>query len=575
MDTEVDGLRPVNYAIAYAHRGYRVFPVHWMDPDGQCSCGKPDCGSPGKHPIETGWQASATTDEETIIRWWSRSPQANIGVKCGKDSNLTVLDVDGDVGRDTLHDLEAKHGALPATPIVITGNGGLHYYFQFQPGLLNAVRFAPGLDIRTEGGFVVGVGSKTRDEYRWEESARLGDLQPAKMPVPRAEMVMAASHSNGAGIKLPDKIFKGDGRNNELYRVGRSLKGKNMPESAIRAGMLAANQSVCKPPMESSEIEKLIGNVLKQPDREAAWVRRRAPALTDIDSTVGTQVEQKEIALSSRFLADHQRDVKWCKALGYLKWDERRWALVDESQIIGLAEQTTRRIYIALVNAKSKEESEHLLDLAKTGSLAARIRGALDYVKWHVTVSVDHLDIHPELINFKNGTYDATAGELRPHNRADLITKLIPFNYNPQAEAPRFRRFITEIFPDNEPLQTYVKQYAGYSFTGYQDEKSFPYLYGPRGNNGKTRLVEIILLAAGEYGQAAPETLFVVTKHEQHTTEQARLRGMRFVAVSETSQGGKFNEARIRRLSGDDTITARFMHKDFFDFQADASPLVR
>lgn len=296
---------------------------------------------------------------------------------------------------------------------------------------------------------------------------------------------------------------------------------------------------------------------------------------TDIDRTIGTHIEQKEIAISSRILADHQQNIKWCK-LGWLLWDERRWALVEESHIIGLAEQTTRRIYIALANAKSRDEEYYLLDLAKTGSLAARIRGALEFVKAHVTVSVDHpyneLDIHPELINFKNGTYDVTTGELRPHNRANLITKLIPYEYHPDAKAPRFRRFISEVFPDNEPVQKYVKQYAGYSFTGYQDEKSFPYLYGPRGNNGKTRLVEIILLAAGEYGQAASETLFVVTKHAQHTTEQARLRGMRFVAVSETEQGGKFNEARIRRMTGDDTITAHFMHKDFFDFKQTHHP---
>ncbi len=279
MDVAIEARPKVEFALDYARLGCRVFPCHWIYPDGKCSCRKSDCGSPGKHPIETGWQASATTDEETIIRWWTRKPQANIGIATGKGSNLTVLDVDvpkpnkpsTEDGRDTLHEMQAKHGAIPETPIVIAGSGGPHYYFQYQPEIRNEVRFAPGLDTRNEGGFVLGVGSKNEyGEYYWDASARLGDLQPTKVPAWLVEQIVTTTRSNnGAGVKLPDQIHEGEGRNTELYRVGRSLKSRNMPESAIRAGMLAANQSVCKPPMESSEIEKLINNVIRQPDSAA------------------------------------------------------------------------------------------------------------------------------------------------------------------------------------------------------------------------------------------------------------------------------------------------------------------
>src|SRR6266404_6464645 len=100
-------------AIAYARHGIPVFPVHWIRPDGRCSCGQEECSSAGKHPIEKGWQELATADESVIREWWKRTPEANIGALCGPRSNLTVLVVDGDIGRDTLRSLEKDRGELP------------------------------------------------------------------------------------------------------------------------------------------------------------------------------------------------------------------------------------------------------------------------------------------------------------------------------------------------------------------------------------------------------------------------------------------------------------------------------
>jgi putative DNA primase/helicase len=150
-----------------------VFPLHNIERDRECSCGKRQCSSAGKHPRLTDWQGLATRDEGQIAAWWKQWPDANVGVKCGRDSGVTVLDVDGEMGRETLRDLEMENGELPETPIAITGSGGAHYYFKFEPETGNAVRFTPGLDVRTEGGLVVGVGSVTKRAY-WSTGFVLG-----------------------------------------------------------------------------------------------------------------------------------------------------------------------------------------------------------------------------------------------------------------------------------------------------------------------------------------------------------------------------------------------------------------
>jgi putative DNA primase/helicase len=189
----------------------------------------------------------------------------------------------------------------------------------------------------------------------------------------------------------------------------------------------------------------------------------------------------------------------------------------------------------------------------------------------HVIVNVSHpnnqLDTHPYLINFLNGTYDVMQARLRAHDRKDLFTKLIPYPYHVDAKADRFRQFITEIFPDNKPLQKYVQQMAGYFFTGDQSNKCFMYFWGNDGDNGKTLLSDVLLKAAGEYGYPAPISLILETKHQQHPVDTACLRGMRFVTISETKEDAKLNEGRIKNFTGDGLLNGRWMHQNPFFFE--------
>lgn len=150
-------------ALSYASRGWRVFPTHSIS-NGACTCGKPTCGSAGKHPIFNNWQHHATTEAGQIQLWWQTMPWANVAIATGSRSGLVVLDVDVSPTKDGLASLDAlerQYGKLPATLKVRTGSGGYHFYFSMQSGQLkNSVGLlGEGIDTRGEGGYVVAPPS--------------------------------------------------------------------------------------------------------------------------------------------------------------------------------------------------------------------------------------------------------------------------------------------------------------------------------------------------------------------------------------------------------------------------------
>ncbi len=273
----------LNFALSYARYDCRVLPLWWVQPDGSCACAKGlSCETPGKHPLYAGWQADATTDPRKIRRWWWKTPNANVGIATGAGSNLTVLDADGIVGLERLRELELQNAELPITPRIITGSGGLHLPFEYVPGLTNAVRWDAGLDLRTEGGLVVGVGSvNANGAYLFEVGFEWSvDLPPAKMPqwlidaIKNGQGGQAGNNGNGQRFKLPEHpIVKGTGRNSWLYRLGRSLRAKGLPESAIRAALERTNLERCQPPIDDGEMGDILKSVLSQPDRPefSAW----------------------------------------------------------------------------------------------------------------------------------------------------------------------------------------------------------------------------------------------------------------------------------------------------------------
>lgn len=144
-------------ALAYAAKGWHVFPCFEpgaADPS-LCACGR-DCGkNKAKHPRTKNGLLDATTDADKIRAWWEKWPRANVAVRTGKESGIIVLDVDGELGRQSIKGLN-----LPVTATVLTGRG-FHYYFKHPGGhVTTKTGLFPGVDIRGDGGYVLAPPSR-------------------------------------------------------------------------------------------------------------------------------------------------------------------------------------------------------------------------------------------------------------------------------------------------------------------------------------------------------------------------------------------------------------------------------
>ena len=161
----------LDHALQYAHRGWHVFPLHSVRND-LCSCGKSDCESPAKHPRTAHGLLDATTDEDTLTKWWSTWPDANIGVRTGQVSGIVVLDLDAQKGGlDSWAELQDTNGRVE-TLTSLTGGGGMHLFFTAPANELKSTgsEIAPGIDTRAEGGYVVVPPSLhiSGRRYQWE-----------------------------------------------------------------------------------------------------------------------------------------------------------------------------------------------------------------------------------------------------------------------------------------------------------------------------------------------------------------------------------------------------------------------
>lgn len=174
------------------------------------------------------------------------------------------------------------------------------------------------------------------------------------------------------------------------------------------------------------------------------------------------------------------------------------------------------------------------------------------------------------LLNCNNGTLDLRTKTFYPHNPDDLLTKICAVDYIPSAQSERFDAFIDEIMSHDTEKARFLQKALGYGISGDTRYECLFLLYGELTRNGKGTLMESCLTAVGDYGRTVrPETI----AQKQNANSQApsedlaRLAGIRFANISEPSRGLVLNAAQVKSMTGNDSINARYLHENSFDFK--------
>lgn len=163
-------------------------------------------------------------------------------------------------------------------------------------------------------------------------------------------------------------------------------------------------------------------------------------------------------------------------------------------------------------------------------------------------------------------TVDLRTGISRAPDPLDYITKKAGCRSAPPGTPhPLWTAFLDRITDSDTELQGFLQRYIGYCLTGVTSEHVFVFAYGT-GANGKSTFINTIVGIMGDYATVADMSTFIASNNEKHPTDLAKLRGARLVVAQETQKGRRWDETKIKALTGGDKITARFMRQDFFDF---------
>jgi putative DNA primase/helicase len=279
-----------------------------------------------------------------------------------------------------------------------------------------------------------------------------------------------------------------------------------------------------------------------------------------------------DLVNARRFCVVHGHEVRYnATEARWYRWDGQRWTADQRLDVQRLASEITA-LMIKAGKRLPGDDGKAVVAAAAALQGAGKQRAMLELarVQRGMTILADELDADPWLLNVANGILDLRTGELGPHDPAKLCTKLAAVAYLPpeECEAPIWEAYLDSTFGGDQALIAYLQKAVGYSLTGITSEQCFHLLHG-LGANGKSTFLEVLGLLLGSYAIESPFETFLSAQRAGNAprNDLARLKGARLVRSAEAAEGARFDEAVIKSLTGGDTIVARYLFAEHFEFK--------
>ncbi|MFC1904783.1 phage/plasmid primase, P4 family, partial [Chloroflexota bacterium] len=533
-------------ALSYAAQGFKVFPL------------KPG----GKTPITAYGVKDATQLQATVKEYWQKYPNANIGLCC---DGLLVLDFDGKAGAESKRQLTAKDRELPRTWLIRTGGGtqaepkeqGEHYVYRVSKDL----NIRPGagkygyqnLDIRANDSYIVAVPSITRLPYETIDDTPVADAPGWLIEMARNNGSKPVSKKK-QGTPIPETT-----RNATLTSTAGAMRRKGADQATIEAALLEINAGQCQPPLPERDVIRIAGSVA-----------RYEPAVPP-DNKSG--FDDTDTGNAERFAAIYGNVVRFIEEYNcFAIYTGKYWRIdLSGNAILALSKEVARSYYQDAAEELDDNRRAAIVKHAKQSHSQHRRKAMIELLKSEpgISVKINDFDNDLYLLNCRNGTVDLTNGDLRSHNKADMITKYINLDYIPDATSEVWQQFLESTFQGNTAMIDYCQCSLGYSSTASMATMACFLPYG-QGWNGKSTLLGAVGDTLGpDYSTEVDPAAFTVSQHDRGggpNESIAALYKIRFVRSTEIKDGQKLSTDIIKRATGGETLRHNRKYQHEFEF---------
>lgn len=264
-----------------------------------------------------------------------------------------------------------------------------------------------------------------------------------------------------------------------------------------------------------------------------------------------------DLGNAERIAYEYGHVIKYVPATGWYVWNGKYWEYDDKGKL--------RRIVAKVIRKLGKSEDENEQKWARQCEKHNVRESAIKDLSVLVPCDRADFDRHKYLLNVDNGVIDLTSGELQPHNRELMLTKIANVTYDKDAKCPTWLAFLEQIFLGDKELEDYMQRLIGYALTGDTSEQIMMFLVGG-GGNGKSVFIDTIKKLMGEYGKQAKSDTFIKKRDSGANNDIARLAGSRFVSAIESEEGERLAESFVKQITGGEPVLARFLRQEYFEF---------